>query len=182
MTKDYVSANLDVPNLDHLFPNMIVADKGVTTWPWLRRDIDHPFRVDQRNPIVGFINRDEAAVLYGNARLFAGRKGNRDWRVAGMVDRSPCRLGSGKSCMSSSPCSPIRSGGPRSKRWRAPPAQATTTILVPEASPAAVERLGESGVRWSFAFIDGDHDGEAPSARRACACPLSRADRDGPVP
>ena len=24
-------------------------------------------------------------------------------------------------------------------------------------------RLGESGARWSFAFIDGDHDGEAPT-------------------
>ena len=34
---------------------------------------------------------------------------------------------------------------------------------MPEASPAAIERLGESGVRWSFAFIDGDHDGEAPT-------------------
>ena len=45
---------------------------------------------------------------------------------------------------------------------RAPGAQ-TPTILVPEASPAAIERLGGEGVRWSFAFIDGDHDGEAPT-------------------
>ncbi len=43
------------------------------------------------------------------------------------------------------------------------------TILVPEKSPEAVLRLGASGVRWSFAFIDGDHDGEAP-AQDALAC------------
>ena len=60
MPKDYVSDELDAPNVDHLFPNMIVADKSVSTWPWLRRDIDHSFRVDKRNPIVGFISRDEA--------------------------------------------------------------------------------------------------------------------------
>ena len=30
-------------------------------------------------------------------------------------------------------------------------------------------RLGKSGVRWSFAFIDGDHDGEAPR-KDALAC------------
>ena len=46
---------------------------------------------------------------------------------------------------------------------------AETTILVPEPSPEAVVRLGEAGARWSFAFIDGDHDGEAPT-RDALAC------------
>ena len=45
----------------------------------------------------------------------------------------------------------------------------STTILVPETSPAAVVRLGEAGARWSFAFIDGDHDGDAPT-QDALAC------------
>ena len=38
-----------------------------------------------------------------------------------------------------------------------------TTVLVPETSPAAVVRLGDAGARWAFAFIDGDHDGQAPT-------------------
>ena len=45
----------------------------------------------------------------------------------------------------------------------------STTILVPETSPGSVIRLGEAGARWSFAFIDGDHDGDAPT-RDALAC------------
>ena len=162
MTKDYVSDNLDVPRLDHLFPNMIVADKSVSTWPWLRREIDHSFRVDQRNPIVGFINRDEASVLYCNARLFAGRKGIeigawRGWSTAHLIASGLGSLHVVEPLLAD----PV---------WRAELEEVArgsgggeTTIFVPEASPAAVERLGLSGVRWSFAFIDGDHDGEAPT-------------------
>src|SRR6202021_3673225 len=37
--------------------------------------IDPPFRFDRRNPTIGFINRDEASILYGNARTFRGRSG-----------------------------------------------------------------------------------------------------------
>ena len=72
--RDYVSENLEVPRLDRLFPDMIEADKALSTWPWFRKSVDHVWRVDRRNTIVGFISRDEAAVLYSNAKLFAGRK------------------------------------------------------------------------------------------------------------
>ncbi len=168
MTKDYVADNLDVPRLDHLFPEMIEVDKSVSTWPWLRRDIDHPFRVDRRNPIVGFINRDEAAVLYSNARLFAGRSGIeigawRGWSTAHLVASGLASLHVIEPLL----VDPV---------WRAEfeeMARAAgggeTTILVPETSPEAVVRLGGAGERWSFAFIDGDHDGEAPT-RDALAC------------
>src|SRR5260370_41897206 len=75
MTKDYVADNLDAPVLDHLFPNMVEADKSASTWPYFRKEIDHPFRGDRRSPTVGFINRDEASILFSNARAFAGRSG-----------------------------------------------------------------------------------------------------------
>jgi hypothetical protein len=42
-------------------------------------------------------------------------------------------------------------------------------ILVPGPSPGEVVRLGEGGLHWSFAFIDGDHDGQAPT-NDALAC------------
>ena len=171
MTNDYVSDNLDVPNLERLFPNMIVADKTVSTWPWLRREIDHPFRVDRRNPIVGFINRDEAAVLFSNARLFTGRKGVeigawRGWSTAHLIASG---LGS------LHVIEPLLAD----PTWRAELEELAraagggeTTIFVPEASPAAVQRLGAEGVRWSFAFIDGDHDGEAPTRDALALAPF----------
>ena len=90
MAKDYVAANLEAPVLDHLFPNMVEADKSASTWPYFRKQIDHPFRVDRRNPTVGFINRDEASILYANARAFKGRSGIeigawRGWSTAYLI-------------------------------------------------------------------------------------------------
>jgi hypothetical protein len=161
MTKDYVADSLPAPSLDHLFPNMIVADKSVSTWPHLRRDIDHPFRVDQRNPIVGFINRDEASILYSNARLFAERQGIeigawRGWSTAHLIASGLASLHVVEPLLAD-------------PEWRAEfvvmlggAGGASKAILIPDKSPGAVERLGEAGARWSFAFIDGDHDGDAP--------------------
>jgi hypothetical protein len=168
MTKDYVAESLATPSLDHLFPNMIVADKGVSTWPYLRRDIDHSFRVDRRNPTVGFINRDEASILYSNAQFFAHRHGLeigawRGWSTAHLI-------ASGLSTLHV--VEPLLAD----RAWRAEFIEVvkgaggeSTTILVPEKSPDAVLRLGKEGARWSFAFVDGDHDGDAP-LKDALAC------------
>src|ERR1700733_10226554 len=149
MAKDYVAANLEAPVLDHLFPNMIEADKSASTWPYFRKQIDHPFRVDRRNPTVGFINRDEASILYGNARAFRGRSGIeigawRGWSTVHLV---------------ASGLAPLHVVEPllADADWRREFEQAVrgagggaTTILVPEPSPAAVVRLGEAGGRWAF--------------------------------
>ena len=161
MTKDYVADSLATPILDHLFPDMIIADKSVSTWPYLRRDIDHPFRVDRRDPTVGFINRDEASILYSNARLFAGRRGIeigawRGWSTAHLIASGLASLHVVEPLLGDPEWRAefirvIRGAGGESK-----------TILVPDKSPAAVKRLGQAGGRWSFAFIDGDHDGDAP--------------------
>ena len=168
MTKDYVADNLDAPVLDHLFPNMVEADKSASTWPYFRKEIDHPFRVDRRNPTVGFINRDEASILYSNARAFAGRSGIeigawRGWSTAYLIAAGLAPLHVVEPLLADAD-------------WRREFVEVTrgagggaTTILVAEKSPQAVARLGQSGSRWSFAFVDGDHDGEAPT-RDALAC------------
>ena len=162
MARDYVADNLETPKLDRLFPNMAEFDRSVTTWPWLRRDIDHPYRADRRNPIVGFINRDEASILYASARLFKGRAGLeigawRGWSTAHLIAAG---LGS------LHVVEPLLAD----PEWRTEfeavvrgAGGADVTTLVAEPSPEAVVRLGQSGARWSFAFIDGDHDGEAPA-------------------
>jgi hypothetical protein len=168
MAKDYVAGTLQAPVLDHLFPNMIEADKSASTWPYFRKEIDHPFRVDRRNPTVGFINRDEASILYSNARLFSGRAGIeigawRGWSTAYLIAAGLAPLHVVEPLLADAD-------------WRREFVKVTrgagggaSTVLVPEKSPEAVVRLGESGLRWSFAFIDGDHDGEAPT-RDALSC------------
>lgn len=171
MSKDYVADNLSAPSLDALFPNMAEFDKSVSTWPWLRREIAHAYRADRRNPIVGFINRDEASILYSNARLFAGKAGIeigawRGWSSAHLIAAS---LGS------LHVVEPLLAN----PEWRAEFAAtvaraggAATTVLVPEGSPAAIERLGAGGLSWAFAFIDGDHDGGAPKRDALALAPF----------
>jgi hypothetical protein len=39
---------------------------------------------------------------------------------------------------------------------------AESVNLVSGYSPGAVHELGRRGARWSFCFVDGDHDGDAP--------------------
>ena len=170
MARDYVGADLPAPPLDRLFPNMAEFDRSVTTWPWLRRTIDHPYRADKRNPIVGFINRDEASILHASARLFAGKAGLeigawRGWSTAHLIAAG---------------LDPLTVVEPllRDREWRAEfeavvdgAGGSASTRLVPEGSPDAVKRLGEAGARWSFVFIDGDHDGEAPANDARAALP-----------
>jgi hypothetical protein len=168
MAKDYVAANLDAPAFDHLFPNMIEADKSVSTWPYFRKQIDHTFRVDRRNPTVGFINRDEASILFTNARTFKGKSGIeigawRGWSTAYLIAAGIAPLHVVEPLLAD-------------EDWRSEfehvvcgAGGGSTTNLVPEKSPGVVVRLGESGARWAFAFIDGDHDGDAPT-RDALAC------------
>ena len=162
MTKDYVDGNLAAPVLDYLFPEMIEADKSASTWPYFRKEIDHPFRVDRRNPTVGFINRDEASILYGNARLFTGRPGVeigawRGWSTAYLIAAGLAPLHVIEPRLADADWAREFVEVPRGAGGGA------TTRLVAEKSPEAVIRLGASGVRWSFAFIDGDHDGDAPT-------------------
>ena len=97
MSTDYVSDNLSVPDLAPLFPNMIVGAKGAVTWPYFRKEIDHTWYVDRRNPQIGFINKDEAAILYSNARLFSGRRGLeigawRGWSTCHLLASGPASL------------------------------------------------------------------------------------------
>ncbi|HEY1944576.1 MAG TPA: class I SAM-dependent methyltransferase [Roseiarcus sp.] len=166
-SRDYVSEGLEAPKLDALFPNMIVGDTAALTWPYFRRGIGHTWYTDRRDPQIGFINRDEAAVLYSNARLFAGRRGIeigawRGWSTCHLVAAGLASLH-------------VVEPKLREDAWRrefsaaVEGAGAGRAILVAGESPAAVQELGQSGARWSFAFIDGDHDGDAP-ARDALAC------------
>ncbi len=174
MAKDYVADNLEAPSLDHLFPNMIEADKSASTWPYFRKEIDHPFRVDRRDPTVGFINRDEASILFANARAFRGRGGIeigawRGWSTAYLIATG---------------IAPLHVIEPQlaDPDWRREFEEMiggaggrASAILVPEKSPEAIFQLGESGVRWSFAFIDGDHDGEAPTRDALSLAPYLEA-------
>lgn len=161
MSTDYVSENLTVPDLAAHFPDMIAGDKSTATWPYFRKEIDHTWYVDRRHPQIGFVNKDEAAILYSSARLFSGKKGLeigawRGWSSSHL-------LASGLESLH------IIEPQLAEPAWRSEFAATLQragggdrAIFVPGFSPEAVTRLGADGWRWSFAFVDGDHNGDAP--------------------
>src|SRR5262245_54806187 len=70
---DYVSPGLVSIYPDCCFPNLALGHKRQCAWPHLRRDIPHNWYVDRREPLIGFLNRDEAHILYNTALRFSGK-------------------------------------------------------------------------------------------------------------
>ena len=86
---DYVSAGLSVVIPDACFPNLVVGDKARHPWPHLRREIPHNWYCDRRSPLVGFLNRDEAILLYNLALPFRGKPG---LEIGSWMGWSTCHL------------------------------------------------------------------------------------------
>ena len=117
--------------------------------------------MDRRNPTVGFTSLDEATILYNSARLFANRPCLeigcwRGWSTAHIA------AGSG----SLDVVDPILTDPAFLADVRNSLAAAGVldrVQLYPGSSPEAVESLAAQGAkRWSFIFIDGNHEGVAP--------------------
>jgi len=158
---DYVSPTLDIVELDHAFPDMVIGDTASSLWPYLRREISHNWYVDRRNPTTGFLSRDEASILYHTARMFQGLPCLeigcwRGWSTAHFA------LGSGNlevidpvlhdPAFQQDVLASLRRAG-----------VADSVIFHDGASPEEVKRISAgTGKRWSMAFIDGDHEGDAP--------------------
>jgi hypothetical protein len=158
---DYASPDLKLVLPDDAFPNMIAGTTASSQWPYLRREISHNWYVDRRNPTVGFLSRDEALIVYNLALGFQGLPCLEIgcWRGWSTVHIA---LGAGNLEV----VDPVL-GDPDFRQDVADNLRRAGVldriVLHPGSSPAEVDRLSrESGKRWSFVFIDGDHDGEAP--------------------
>jgi hypothetical protein len=164
---DYVSPGLKVVMPDRCFPHLAEGDRGRSDWPHLRREIPHRWYVDRRVPHIGFVSRDEAALLYNTALRFRGHRaleigcwlGWSTFHIAlagvslDVLDPALANTAIRKSVEES-----LRAGGVRG-----------LVQLVAGASPGGVLPLA-GGRRWSFFFIDGNHEGPAPLLdAQACA-------------
>ncbi|HLJ21678.1 MAG TPA: class I SAM-dependent methyltransferase, partial [Stellaceae bacterium] len=158
---DYVSPGLLRVRADAHFPNLTKADPRGHPWPYIRQETPHNWYADRRQPLIGFVSRDEAHILFNTALRFDGKPA---LEIGCYLGFSTCHLALGgvqldvvdpllrDASVMASVCESLVSAGVMD-----------ACRLVPDGSPAAVVRLGErEGRRWSLAFIDGDHEGDAP--------------------
>lgn len=167
-TGDYVSSGLAVIQPDAAFPHMVVGDPRQCPWPYLRREIPHNWYVDDRNPMIGFLSRDEAHILYNTALQF---KGKRALEIGCWMGWSTCHLAlAGVQLDVIDPMLAEATVYESVKHALTTCGVAASVNLIPEASPKAVEALAHQQQRqWSLIFIDGDHEAPGP-LRDAIAC------------
>ncbi len=140
-------------------------------WPYLRREVPQPllWTVAARKR-SGFINRDEASIVYNTAPFFRGRPGIRNWVLDGLVSPVTKRLGGvsldvldpalARSFDRGSVESSLIAAGIRG-----------LVNLVPERSPEGVFPLA-GGRKWSLIFIDARIPTLRPPLQDAEACAL----------
>ena len=175
---DYVSQGLWVFRPDAAFPHMRLGDPSCTAWPYMRRDVSHNWYVDERAPSVGFVNRDEASILYNSGRLFVGA---RCLEIGCWRGWSTAHLAAGAGSLEV--MDPVLAD----PDWRADVESSLTRAGLRErvelhalASPGGVAELARQNARaWSLIFIDGDHEGEAP--RRDAKAAIAHAASDAMI-
>jgi predicted O-methyltransferase YrrM len=157
---DYVSPGLDIVRPDDCFPHLTRGDPSGHPWPYLRREVPHAWYVDAREPLMGFVNRDEAAMLYNYARAFAGK---RALEIGCWKGWSTCHLGLGGVLLDVIDPALAEPGF----RGEVEAAIAccgldATVRLHAGSSPDAIDALAADGEGWSLFFIDGDHEAPGP--------------------
>ena len=159
--RDYVSPGLVDPGLLAKFPSLETGDVAELQWPYLRKDAPHIWRRDlrgKRNPYIGVLSLDEATLLHNNSLPFRHKRGleigcHYGWSTAHLVaagldlDVIDPALGHADQMRAvTDSLSPIGAA----RLWAG---------FSPSIVPAVHAYLPQP---WSFAFIDGYHEGDAP--------------------
>jgi len=168
---DYISPGLRVVRPDDSFPHMKAGDSLHHPWKYLRRDVPHIWYADERYPLMGFLNRDEAVLLHNLALQFAGK---RALEIGSWLGWSTCHLamaGVQLDVIDPAHDDPaIRTSVEESVRHCG---VADRVNLVAGQSPESIAALGR---KWSLFFIDGDHESPAPLRDTMACLPYAAGD------
>jgi hypothetical protein len=159
--RDYVSPGLTDPGLMRVFPDLAEGDVAELQWPYLRKDAPHIWRRDlrgRRNPYIGVLSLDEATLLYNNALPFKGKRAleigcHYAWSTAHLV-----ASGLDLDVIDPALGQPDQMQDVRDSLSRVGPARLWAGF-----SPSVVPAVRAfRPTPWSFAFIDGWHEGDGP--------------------
>jgi predicted O-methyltransferase YrrM len=160
---DYVSPNLQRIRPDAAFPYMVIGDTSKCDYQYLRRQVPHNWYVDSRMPLVGFVSRDEAHLLYNMALKFQGRAA---LEIGCWLGWSACHLALGG--VKLDVVDPILA----ENDFRQSVTQSLSAAgilhqvnLTAGSSPMAISELSGYGLhkrKWSLIFIDGNHGDPGP--------------------
>ena|GEM_PF-1184645 len=162
--RDYVSPGLRVVRPDDCFPHMRAGDLLHHPWKYLRRDVPHIWYADDRYPLMGFLNRDEATLLHNIALQFAGKQA---LEIGSWLGWSTCHMAlAGVTLDVIDPAHDDPSFRAIVEESIACCGVTDRVKLVGGRSP---ESIGALRKKWSLFFIDGDHESPGP-VRDALAC------------
>lgn len=157
MDRDYISPNLAVVTPDAAFPHMRAGDRLAHPWRYLRRDVSHIWYADERFPLMGFLNRDEAILLHNIALQFEGK---RALEIGSWLGWSTAHLAlAGVTVDVIDPAHADAAFRAIVENSLAHCGALDRVYLTGSRSP---EGIGELGRKWSLFFIDGDHEGASP--------------------
>jgi predicted O-methyltransferase YrrM len=172
---DYVSPGFQIIRPDSCFPNMQIGDPRGHPWPYLRSEIPHNWYSDRRSPGIGFVNRDEAHILYNTALCFSGRQA---LEIGCWLGWSACHIALGGVILDV--VDPTLANPPilQSVRDSLTAAGVQERVnLVAAPSPEVVPQLAaRSKTRWSLIFIDGDHEKYGPTYDAAVCAEYAERD------
>lgn len=160
---DYIPVNMDPPDLSSLFPDAEPSDPWPVEWPYLRKSIPHIWRRDTRPTryVTGNASVEEAACLYHFACQFSGKRGLEIGTHYGWTAAHLLAAGLRLDCID-----PAFQDDPHRRavdETLKKVAESASHRLWDGFSPDCIGsvRNAEPSL-WSFAFIDGNHDGDAP--------------------
>ncbi len=158
---DYVSSEFRPINLSPCFRNMTQGDCSQNPWPYLRREYPHSWYVDARAPLVGFLNCDEAHILFNSALKAPGKRALEIGCFLGWSAAHLAAAGLQLDVIDPLLTRPEVRGDVVTSLRQA--GVLDRVNLIGGVSPDAVKELvGAKGGDWSLVFIDGNHEEPGP--------------------